>query len=49
VTTATVVTITATYNGVAKAATLTVNPPGALAGVTLNPATMVFGSTSTEP
>jgi hypothetical protein len=47
---ATAVTITATYNGVAKTATLMVNPPAgpaALAGVTMNPATMIFGSTST--
>ena len=43
------VTITATYSGVAKTATLTVNPPAALAlaGVTLNPATMIFGTIST--
>jgi hypothetical protein len=43
------VTITATYNGVAKTATLTVNPagPAALAGVAMNPATMIFGSVST--
>ena len=49
VTAVTAVTITATYNGVAKTATLTVNPPAALAlaGVTMNPATMIFGSTST--
>ena len=34
----TAVTITATYNGVAKTATLTVNPPAAgLAGVSVNP------------
>ena len=47
---ATAVTITATYNGVAKTATLTVNPPAgpaALAGVTMNPATMIFGTAST--
>ena len=47
---ATAVTITATYSGVAKTATLTVNPPAApaaLAGVTMNPATMIFGSIST--
>ena len=39
----------ATYNGVAKTATLTVNPagPAALAGVAMNPATMIFGSVST--
>jgi hypothetical protein len=46
----TAVTITATYNAVAKTATLTVNPPAgpaALAGVTMNPATMIFGSIST--
>jgi Beta-propeller repeat len=49
VTAVTAVTITATYNGVAKTATLTVNPagPAALAGVTMNPATMIFGSMST--
>jgi hypothetical protein len=49
VTAATVVTIKATYNGVAKTATLTVNPagPAALAGVAMNPATMIFGSVST--
>jgi hypothetical protein len=43
------VTITATYSGVAKTAALTVNPnpPLALAGVTMNPATMIFGSIST--
>jgi hypothetical protein len=43
------VTITATYNGVNKTATLTVNPagPAALAGVAMNPATMIFGSVST--
>ena len=42
-------TITATYNGVARTATLTVNPagPAALAGVAMNPATMIFGSVST--
>jgi hypothetical protein len=47
---ATPVTVTATYNAVAKTATLTVNPPAgpaALAGVTMNPAAIVFGSTST--
>jgi hypothetical protein len=47
---ATAVTITGTYNAVAKTATLTVNPlagPAALAGVTMNPATIVFGNTST--
>ena len=46
---ATAVTITATYNGVAKTATLTVNPagPAALASVAMNPATMIFGSVST--
>jgi len=47
---ATAVTITATYNGVARTPTLTVNPaggPAALAGVTMNPATMIFGSAST--
>src|SRR5205814_3149391 len=45
----TAVTIKATYNGVAKTATLTVNPagPAALAGVAMNPATMIFGSVST--
>ena len=45
----TAVTITATYGGVAKTAALTVNPPAALAlaGVTMNPATMIFGSTAT--
>ena len=32
------VTITATYSGVAKTATLTVNPPAALVGVSVNPA-----------
>ena len=49
VTAVTPVTITATYNGVAKTATLTVNPagPAALAGVAMNPATMIFGSVST--
>src|SRR6516164_5202118 len=43
-----VVTITATYSGVAKTATLTVNPP-ALNGVTVNPAavTGAAGSTGT--
>src|SRR5205085_2744561 len=44
------VTITATYNSVAKTATLTVNPPAAgLVGVTLNPAavTGAAGSTGT--
>ena len=42
-------TITATYSGVAKTATLTVNPagPAALAGVAMNPATMIFGGVST--
>jgi hypothetical protein len=46
---ATAATITATYNGVNKTATLTVNPagPAALAGVAMNPATMIFGSVST--
>jgi hypothetical protein len=46
---ATAVTITATYNGVSRTATLTVNPagPAALAGVAMNPATMIFGSVST--
>ena len=41
--------LTATYSGVAKTATLTVNPagPAALAGVAMNPATMIFGSVST--
>src|SRR5262249_30790147 len=46
----TAVTITATYSGVARTATLTVNPaggPAALAGVTMNPATMIFPSAST--
>ena len=39
VTAVTPVTITATYNGVAKTATLTVNPPAAaLVGVSVNPA-----------
>src|SRR5204863_4685 len=49
VTVPTAVTLTATYHGVAKTATLTVNPPGpaALAGVAMNPATMIFGSVST--
>jgi hypothetical protein len=43
------VTLTATYSGVAKTATLAVNPagPAALAGVTMNPATMIFPSAST--
>jgi len=44
------VTITARYSGVVKTATLTVNPaggPAALAGVAMNPATMIFGSAST--
>ena len=44
----TAVTITATYNGVAKTATLTVNPPAAaLAGVTVNPAAVTGGAGST--
>jgi hypothetical protein len=45
----TAVTIRATYSGVNKTAALTVNPagPAALAGVTMNPATMIFGSIST--
>jgi hypothetical protein len=49
VTVPTAVTITATYRGVTKTATLTVNPagPAALAGVAMNPATMIFGSVST--
>ncbi len=49
VTAVTAVTITATYNGVPKTATLTVNPagPAALAGVTMNPATVVYGANST--
>jgi hypothetical protein len=50
VTAVTAVTITATYGGVAKTAALTVNPPAApaaLASVAMNPATMVFGTTST--
>jgi hypothetical protein len=38
------VTITATYNGIAKTAVLTVNPPGALFSVTVNPAIMIFGT-----
>ncbi len=48
VTAVTAVTITATYSGVAKTATLTVNPPvAALAAVSVNPATMIFGSVAT--
>jgi hypothetical protein len=38
----TAVTITATYSGVAKTATLTVNPPRHLAGVSVTP-TAVHG------
>src|SRR5205823_1361739 len=42
------VTITATYNGLAKTATLTVNPPTAgLAGVTVNPTAVTGGAGST--
>jgi hypothetical protein len=44
VTRATAATITATYNGVAKAATLTLNPPNSLAGVAFNPAVVIFPS-----
>ena len=50
VTAVTPVTITATYNGVAKTATLTVNPPAAgLVGVSVNPAAVTgpAGSTGT--
>ena len=49
VTAVSAVTITATYNGVAKTATLTVNPagPAALAGVAMNPATVIYGANST--
>jgi hypothetical protein len=49
VTTVTAVTITGTYNGVARTATLTVNQtaPAALAELTLNPATIIFGGSST--
>ena len=46
---ATAVNISATYKGVVKAATLTVNPPAgpaALAAVTMNPNTMIFGTVS---
>ena len=45
----TAVILTATYSGVARTATLTVNPagPAALAGVAMNPATMIFGGVST--
>jgi hypothetical protein len=45
----TAVIIKAAYNGVAKTATLTVNPagPAALAGVTMNPATVIYGANST--
>jgi len=43
------VTITATYSGVVKTATLTVNPagPAALARVAMNPATVIYGANST--
>ena len=46
VTVPTAVTLTATYSGVVKTATLTVNPagPAALAGVAMNPATVIYGS-----
>ena len=50
VTVPTAVTITATYNGVARTATLTVNPaggPATLAGVAMNPATVIYGANST--
>ena len=50
VVTATAVTITGTYNGIPKTATLTVNPPNvpaALAALTFNPATIIFGASST--
>ena len=44
----TVGNITATYSGVTKSATLTVNPPApaSLASLTLNPSTVVGGATS---
>lgn len=45
---ATTVTISGTYNGVTKSATLTVNPPGVtVTGLTLNPTTVTGGSPST--
>ena len=43
----TVVTITATYSGVAKTATLTVNPPVALNGVAVNPTAVTGNAPST--
>ena len=43
----TAVTITATYSGVARTATLTVNPPVALVGVSVNPAAVTGGADST--
>src|SRR5205814_3793127 len=48
VTAVSAVTITATYNGVAKTATLTVNPTAAgLVGVTVNPTAVTGGTGST--
>ena len=53
VTTPTLVTITAAYNGVTRSATLTVNPPGspspplAVSAVCLNPTALIGGNSST--
>ena len=47
VTVPTAVTLTATYSGVARTATLTVNPPVALVGVSVNPTAVTGAANST--